>query len=456
MHGPVRGHIRHIENRHSTPAAFHSSQINHFMLAHRTANLEPMQWRWGTLMRAPHRLAFAWAHIVLLCASFWWLTVQLTRAGWMPDGLEVTPWISSTVVHGVTMSFGFAPLFFCGFLFTAGPKWLGVEPPRAQDLLPATTLQGAGWVIWLWGAHHALWLALLGGAMAWLGLFLCHWRFISLLRNSPSGDMSHAVLIAMAGTMGLLSLAGVLGSLLVDDTDLARAWTQTGLWSYVVMVYVTVAHRMIPFFTSTALQQVTAWRPMWVLYFLVVAVLHKTVSVWFDHSGWHWPAWSVISSFWMLVTGLILLWLAFVWGLIQSMKIRLLAMLHIGFLWLGLGFLLDATGHFWTDMTGEAGWSLGAMHATTMGFMGSLLLAMVTRVSCGHGGRVLVADGFIWFAFLVLQLATWLRVAAAIMHNEYHALLTVLAAFCWLVATAPWAIRLFRWYGKPRTDGRPG
>jgi len=195
---------------------------------------------------------------------------------------------------------------------------------------------------------------------------------------------------------------------------------------------------------------------LWVLYFLVLAVLHKTASVWFDWSGWDWPAWNVISSFWMLVTALILLWLALVWGLIQSLKIRLLAMLHIGFLWLGLGFLLDATGHFWTGLTGEVGWSLGAMHATTMGFMGSLLLAMVTRVSCGHGGRALVADGFIWFAFLVLQLATVFRVAAAILHTEYHGLLTLLAAFCWLAAMGPWAIRLVRWYGKPRIDGQPG
>ena len=37
-----------------------------------------------------------------------------------------------------------------------------------------------------------------------------------------------------------------------------------------------------------------------------------------------------------LGVGAVLLWLAGVWGLVQSLKNRLLAMLHIGFLWLGL------------------------------------------------------------------------------------------------------------------------
>ena len=46
-----------------------------------------------------------------------------------------------------------------------------------------------------------------------------------------------------------------------------------------------------------------------------------------------------------------------------------------------------------------------------MGCLGSLMLAMVTRVSCGHGGRALVADRLVWTLFWVLQLATVVRLA---------------------------------------------
>ena len=41
----------------------------------------------------------------------------------------------------------------------------------------------------------------------------------------------------------------------------------------------------------------------------------------------------------------LLLGLALRWGLVQSLRIRLLAMLHIGFVWLGIAFALSALSH---------------------------------------------------------------------------------------------------------------
>jgi uncharacterized protein involved in response to NO len=150
------------------------------------------------------------------------------------------------------------------------------------------------------------------------------------------------------------------------------------------------------------------------------------------------------------------LWLAFMWGLAQSLKIRLLAMLHLGFVWLGLGLVIDGTGLVW-GWVGAAPWSpLAALHATTMGFLGSLMVAMVTRVSCGHGGRSLVADRLAWSAFLLLQVATVLRIAAALAPPAWIGALTLAVAALWLAVVAPWALRLLRWYGQPRPDGRPG
>lgn len=416
----------------------------------------PAPWAWERLLHAPHRLSFACAHLLLIVGSLWWLGVQLARIGWWPGGPGTGAALSPTLVHGATMTFGFAPLFFAGFLFTAGPKWLQVEAPGARQLLAGVLLQALGWVLWLIGGQLDVPLALLGGGLAGLGLLIHQLMFLRLIRASKAPDQIHARLIAVAGLLGLLAVGGLLASVATGQTDLGRTFIQSGLWAYVVLVYVTVAHRMIPFFTSSALPMVAAWRPMWVLIFLVIALAHKLITLWFDWAGLDWPVWRVVSSFWMLVTGLVLLWLAFVWGLVQSLRIRLLAMLHIGFLWLGLGFLLDASGHFWAQITGNISWTLGALHITTMGFLGSLLLAMVTRVSCGHGGRTLVADSMVWGLFVVLQVATVTRVAAALLGPEHYALLTVVAAGLWSVTVVPWALRLIGWYGKPRLDGRPG
>ena len=99
-----------------------------------------------------------------------------------------------------------------------------------------------------------------------------------------------------------------------------------------------------------------------------------------------------------------MLWLAVAWGLVQSLKIRLLAMLHIGFVWLGLAFVLGGASQLLGLASGVPVLGLGALHALSMGCLGSLMLAMVTRVSCGHSGRALVADNLVLGS--VLGLAT--------------------------------------------------
>ena len=49
-----------------------------------------------------------------------------------------------------------------------------------------------------------------------------------------------------------------------------------------------------------------------------------------------------------------MLWLAWRWGLVQSLQIRLLAMLHAGFLWLGIALALAAVSHALMAASGDA------------------------------------------------------------------------------------------------------
>lgn len=155
-----------------------------------------------------------------------------------------------------------------------------------------------------------------------------------------------------------------------------------------------------------------------------------------------------------LAAGSVILWLAFVWGLVQSLSIRLLAMLHLGFLWLGLSFVLAGTSQLFGLRLGTPVLGLGALHALTMGCLGSLMLAMVTRVSCGHSGRTLVADNLVWTLFWLLQLAVVLRITAAL--EQAPVGLLMVAALLWAGVMAVWGLRMVGWYGRVRVDGRPG
>ncbi len=425
-------------------------------LSERPDALPDARWRASVLTHAPHRLSFFLAIVMLIASGVWWLLVQMDRT---LASAVLSYTVAPTLVHSVVMCFGFLPLFFAGFLFTAGPKWLQVEPPSVRVLLPPLLLQATGWLLWLGGSMYYETLAGMGGAAAWLGLTWVCVLFWRLVLRSRASDKIHAYAIAAACTLGCLCLAGAELTMLAVRFDVTRAFVLSALWGFVGVVYVVVAHRMIPFFTSSALPMLAAWRPFWVLHLLLAAMMLKVLEVWvalLTLPGWLDAVWTLLCGLLQLMVGLALLWLTYRWGLVQSLKNRLLAMLHIGFAWIGVAFIVAGGVKCLELITAAAaGWELAALHAFTMGALGSLLLAMVTRVSCGHSGRMLHADHLVYGLFCLLQLTVVLRMAAAL-GGSVGAWLLSIAALLWTVVIAVWGGRLCTWYGKPRVDGRPG
>lgn len=410
----------------------------------------PRGWHWHNLLIAPHRLGFFLAMVVLSASALWWSAVQLDRSGL---GLGLSYAVSPSLLHAAVMTFGFMPLFFSGFLFTAGPKWLGVRPPSVAGLAPALIAQAAGWLLWLAGGHVHVALAVAGLALATAGLAGVAARFLRLIAVSREPDRMHAKMVAMALVAGCLSLAGLTASVAAGADTLARLCILSGLWGFVVVVFVTVAHRMIPFFTSAAVPMAGAWRPFWVLWLMLGAALFEALAVWFDALAAERAAWQVTRGVLELCAGGVLVWLAFAWGLVQSLRIRLVAMLHLGFLWLGLALALSGAAQLLGWAVATPVLPLAALHALTMGCLGSLMLAMVTRVTCGHTGRPLplVADNLVWGMFLLLQAAALLRIAATVPNWPGQALLTA-AALLWAGLTLTWGGRYGAWYGRPSAD----
>ena len=414
------------------------------------------RWRPVYLLLAPHRLGFFLAMVVLISASLWWAVVQIDRT----SGVLSLPYVMSpSLVHGTVMTFGFMPLFFSGFLFTAGPKWLDVAPLPVERLRGALLLQTGGWLLWLFAVHVSAGLAIAAVLLAWLGLVWMCTLFWQLARQSRASDQVHARAVGCAWVVGCVSLAGVVVSLLLSRPDAALACVLSGLWGFLLVIYVSVAHRMIPFFTASAVPMMQAWRPFWLLWFMLGVAAFEVLAVWSEFAGaGKTPAtalWPLLRGSLELLAGAFLIWLSLAWGLVKSLNNRLLAMLHIGFSWLGLAMLLGGVAQLqgWLQSTTVLG--LAQLHALTMGCLASLLLAMVTRVSCGHSGRALVANQLVWSLFWLLQVAVLLRIFGAA-QTPWAGWLLLGAAVLWLAVMGLWSFRLANWYGRLRTDGKPG
>jgi len=394
------------------------------------------------LLAVPHRFFFLTGVIQIAVIALWWAWVLVARA-WpiVPAPAAAVP---ETSLHALVMLCGFAPFFMFGFLFTAGPRWLGVEPPppsawrppgvlAALAALALVPLEVAGM------ANGELALRLAAGAYAagWLGLASLFFR---LIRASEAEDKLHAVLV-----LGALCVGASVVAAFALFGPAAHGWVKgAGLWAFLLPVFVTVCHRMIPFFTASVVPFVNAFRPSWLLVAMIGAPVAHGVLEGMEQAAWTW----IVD----LPAAALMLWLTIRWGFVQSLANRLLAMLHIGFVWYGIGFLL-AGAHSLLVLAGFPGLPAGSLHALAIGFASSLLMAMVTRVTCGHSGRTLAADRLTWALFALLQLTAVVRLGAAIASTP--AWLAV-AGLLWIGAFVPWCAKYAPVYWRVRADGRPG
>lgn len=407
-------------------------------------------WRWRHLLAAPHRLGFLLAMVVLGASALWWAAVQLQRNAILPPVAMALP---PSLVHGAVMTFGFFPLFFCGFLFTAGPRWLGVRGPDTPRLLPALAAQAAGWLAWLAGSHVHAALAAAGLVLAASGLLRATLLFWGLVRASSERDRVHPQLAGVALVIGCAVLAALAAAVWSGAMATAHLLLATGLWGFVALVFVAVGHRMIPFFAApagTALAAAGEWSPLWLL---AGSVLFEALAVWLQEWLAAVPLWQLARAVLELAAGGLLLWLAAAWTRASNLGIRLLAMLHAGLLWIALALLLQAGAALRGWSSGEAVLPLAGLHALAMGSLGSLMLAMVTRVSAAHAGRPQVADNLVWNLFWLLQAATVLRLAATLPLMPAPFLLAAAAAL-WAAVVLTWGVRYGSGYGRIATATR--
>jgi uncharacterized protein involved in response to NO len=396
----------------------------------------------GLLAVAPHRLMFFIGATNLLLAMAWWAAWLLAARwpGWaMPQSQPYAGW-----VHAFVMQYQVLPSFFFGFLLTTFPKWLGLPEIDRWRYVPvglgifggqiATLLGALGWEA---GIVVGLWMTVAGWLAGLLTLGPLLWR--------ESGTTWHARSCFAALVLGFIGVLAWGAFVLGASPMWVFASIKIGSFGLLLPVYLTVAHRMFPFFASRVVPGYQPWRPLWLLGVSWPLCLAHLVLELFHLYSWLW-----LVDLPLLALTATMLWRW--WP--RGDKPGLLSVLFIGMAWLPLAFALYSAQSVSYAMTGIYWLGRGPAHALFIGFFGSVLVAMVTRVTMGHAGRALVMPGVAWFAFIAIQIVAAMRVAAETLPDA--AAWQALAAVGWLVAFAPWVARIGRIYLVPRADGKPG
>ncbi|MCP5268852.1 MAG: NnrS family protein [Zoogloeaceae bacterium] len=394
---------------------------------------------------APHRVMFFAGALQLLLTMIFWATDLAGRhAGfYVPFEWPYPPmWL-----HAVLMIYGIFTFFVFGFLMTALPKWVAQGPLEQHQFVPGFILMAVGWGVFYIGflLPVLIPLGLLLTAAGWVA----GWRALfDTVRASMSTHKTHAWVVLAALAMGVLGLLFYAFALLQVETVLVQAATETGLWLFLVPVFFTVTYRMLPFFSGSVVRNYKEYRgtaPFWIV--LGVCVVHALAGM-LDLQRWLWPA--------DLLGSASVFWLAWRWQIHRVFVSHLLAMHHMAGLWLGTALLLFAVQGA-GELFGVLGWGGRApLHALTVGYFGSILLGMATRVTLGHSGRLISSDVWAWRLFWMFQCVVLLRLAGEWLVIDGVFNLIWLSALGWLLVFGMWNRVHLLMFLKPRPDGRPG
>lgn len=386
-------------------------------------------------------LSSAFRPFYLFGVPYGLLVMAVSTGAWL--GLWHTPLadVSLRQLHGHEMLFGFAAAIVVGIVLTALPSWAHTPEVRGTPLALLVALWLAGRLaFWAGGG----WLAAPWRAVIDVAFFPAVFVAVApgLLRAS---NRLYLLLLPILLAFFGANLAWHLGMLAADE-HLATASLRAGVYGLIV-IYVLKGGVLTPVFTGNALRQAGRGdQAPFVMALDVAAVAVVIVLAWLDLAGA--PARWVGAA--ALACTLVHAWRVARWQGWRAADVPLVSGMHLGFAWLLLAFALKAAAGL-GGLVPEPAW----IHAFTVGSLGMMMLALMTRVVLRHTGRTPVAPQAIRIGFALMFLAALARLAA----NVYSpgSGLVALAALLWL---APFAIYFALYAGMlaapslPRGSGR--
>ncbi len=323
--------------------------------------------------------------------------------------------------HVHEMLYGYLPAVITGFLFTAIPNWTGRLPIRGTPLMALVTVWVAGRLSVTFSAETGWLSAMLIDASFLLLVALAAAREIVAGRNWRNLPVVLLVLLLLAGNVAFHLEAHFQGA-----ADFA---IRAGI-AVVVLLISLIGGRIVPSFTRNWLVRENPGRlpvPFGRFDTIVVAIGALALASWVVSPD------SRFVGAALALAGLLHLVRLGRWAGDRTARERLLLILHVGYLFVPLGFLLNAAAAFALVPAGAG------IHAWMAGAAGIMTLAVMSRATLGHSGQQLTASWATQAIYAAIIVAALARICAVIEPARSEPLLYV-AAFAWAAAFFGFAV----------------
>ncbi len=339
--------------------------------------------------------------------------------------------------HVHEMVFGFAAATVAGFLLTAIPNWTGRMPLQGRPLAVLVAL-------WVAGRAGILLSGLIGGYAAAVADLTFPVAFLGAVAREIVAGKNWRNL-PMLAALSLLLVGNLLVHLdALGVADTAELGNRIGV-ATLLMLIALVGGRIIPSFTRNWLAknrpEVSPPRPDSRFDRAVLGVTALALVSWAVAPD------AVVSAWGTIVAGGAIGLRMSRWRGGKTMSEPLLVILHVGYGWLAAGLLLLGLDELFDLLPMTA-----ALHVLTVGAIGTMTLAVMTRASLGHTGRPLVAGSGTKVIYALVTLAALLRVLSPFAGAQMMPILWAAGA-SWAAAFGLFAILYGRVLTQPRATG---
>ena len=369
----------------------------------------------------------------IVALAVWTATFSVT--------MEFSPHGNSLLWHAHEMLFGFICAIIVGFLLTAVQSWTGLRAINGAPLLALFSLWLMSRILMIVNIAEMEWLI----ALVDISFLPCAGVFFAKLVIKAGSKRNFQFIPVVAMLTGANILTHL--SVLLDKPELFT-WGMRAAIMQVVLIMTVVGGRVVPLFTASG-ARVAAVKP---LPWLEKTVLGSTwlLAIVYIVNGVSFLPRSILAGV-FAVAALSNAYRVLRWRVWTALSIPLVWSLHLAYWFIPVGFGLFALSY--------AGFVISestALHSLTAGAMGSLILAMIARVSLGHSGRPLTAHWSLKFAFIFIVSAGITRVLTGLYpsllaYNGYS-----ISAGLWILAYTIYTAVYLRILTTTRVDGKPG